>query len=147
MISREHLTPDLLAELRPLVIANHAATGSEAPLDPQWEALAGLDAGDAMAVVVARIEGRAVGYVAHVMHRHQLYGERWATCVAVYLEPAHRGLARGLISEAERLAYEAGAHMVTYGVPTNRPAAFLWHQGYTAVETVMGKRLRAGALR
>ncbi len=143
MIAREPLTPELLAELRPLILANHDATGRPSPLDPDWIGLADLERGDALCLIVARSAGgQAVGYVAHLMINHPLYRERWAQCVAVYLDPAHRALARALVSQAEEMAKGAGAAVVTYSVPrASRAAAFLHAIGYPCMEQVMAKRV------
>ena len=142
MIARERLTPELVRELRPLVIANHQAAEVAAPLDPQWSMLAHLDAGDAMAVVVARVEGAAVGYVAHLANRDQISGEVSAVCLAIYLDPAHRGMARGLLRVAEDLARAAGAAAISYNLPRDSSALpFFALQGYHPLEVVASKRL------
>jgi GNAT superfamily N-acetyltransferase len=139
-LSREPFTPALLAELRPLILANHAATGSSAPLDPQWELLGELSDKHALALIVCRYHDRAVGYCAQVMHQHQLYGERWASCLAIYLEPRHRRHFPALVAMAEDVAREGGAACLTYSVPTSVASAFV-RLGYGVNEVALGKRL------
>lgn len=142
MIAREPLTPALITELKPLLLANRDAVLIDC--SPDWGELSRLDRGDAMAVVVLRVEGHAVGYVAHIANRHHLQSEIWATCVALYVDPKHSGHAWRLIREGERLARLAGAAVVTYNVPVGGKAArFLAAMRYEERELVLARRLDA----
>lgn len=140
-LARESFTPALLAELKPLILANHAATGSDAPLEPSWELFEKYDKGDAMALIVCRFNERAVGYCATVVHHHQLYGERWAICLAIYLEPKHRRRFMDLVDMVEWMATEAGAACVSYNLPWAMNCGAFRHLGYAPSEVVMTKRL------
>lgn len=138
-IARERFTPALLAELRPLILANHAATGSKAPLDPQWDLFAEHDRGEALALVVCRYGDKAVGYAAQAMHEHQFYGERWAICLAIYIDQPFRRYFPDLLHSMEALAEEAGAACVSFNLPPSKAAAFL-RSGYQMTEVVVTKR-------
>lgn len=143
-IQRERLTPDLVKELRPLAIANHAAVRRVGSLDPDWMELHRLDRGDAMAVVVLRVDGLAVGYVAHVATRQHLTGEVWATCLALFVDECFSDLAWRLVRAAEGLARKAGAVVVAYNAPQGGDAArFLQALRYQPAEVVLTKRLDA----
>ncbi len=140
-LAREPFTPTLLAELKPLILANHMATGSDAPLDPDWLAIEHLNRGEALVLVVARFNDRAVGYAAQVMHNHQLYGERWAVCLAIYLEPKHRRHFQALSVTMECLAINGGAAAISYSLPSVRSAQPFVRMGYRMPEVVVTKRL------
>ena len=142
-LQREPLTPALLAELKPLILRNHEATGSKAPLDPNWDLFDQYSKGEAMALVVCRDGERAVGYAAQVCHHHQLYGERWAVCVAIYLEPAYRRHFKALVAMMEWLATEAGAASISYNLPVGMNMIGFSRLGYWAQEIVMSKRLQS----
>ena len=142
-LARESFNPALLAELRPLILANHEATGSDAPLDPNWDTIAHLGDGGAMALVVARHNDRAVGYAAQVMQIHHLYGERWAQCLAIYLLPAYRRHFRALADEMERIARGDGASVVSYNLPVGTNMVGFSRLGYWAREITMTKRLQS----
>ncbi len=141
VLAREPFTPALLAELKPLILANHEATGSDAPLNPDWLAIEHLNRGEAMALMVARYDDRAVGYCAQVMHTHQLYGERWAVCLAIYLVPAHRRSFQWLIDGMEDLARSGGASVLSYNLPSEMNFRAFERMGYDRTEVVMTKRL------
>lgn len=136
-ITRQTLTQALLLELDPLIRANHAAAETGAPLAPDWWQLARMG----LWLWVVRVDGRAVGYCAHVVSRHPFAGEQWATCAAVYLDPAHRGLVRQMVRQIERdLAGQVA--VITYSVPhLSRAGAFFEAMGYPCAELVMQKRL------
>lgn len=138
-ITREPLTLALWAELQPLIHANHAATGSEAPLAVDSWTVQGM----APFLWLVRVDERPVGYCAHAVQAHPLYGEKWATCIALYVDPAHRMLVRSLIARVEAdLAGERVA-CISYGVPhLSRAGAFFEAIGYPCMELVMGKRLQ-----
>jgi hypothetical protein len=140
-LARESFTPTLLAELKPLILANHMATGSDAPLDPDWLAIEHLNRGDALALVVARFNDKPVGYLAQVMQNHTLYGERWAQCLAIYLAPIHRRHFKELADFAESLAIGGGAAVISYNLPSVRSAQPFVRMGYRMPEVVVTKRL------
>lgn len=143
LISREPLAPDLVQELQPLILANHAATGCPEPADPQWPVFYQIAGEGALCLLVVRIDGRAVGYCAHAAIRNHGTGSLHAVCLAIYLDPAHRDLAKGLVREAERCAREAGCGAISFAVPhlSNAGAFFETVMGYECLELVMGKRL------
>lgn len=142
VISREPLTPALVAELRSMMLANRDAVPGYAPLDPNWSELSRLDRGDAMAVVVARVDGLAVGYVAHIASRQHLTGEVWAMCAALFVDPCFGEMAWRMVRHSEDLARLAGAVVVAYNVPPDSPAArFLEAMRYTTAEVVLQRRL------
>jgi len=143
-INVERLNPDLLAELKPLIQANHEATKSGLPLNPDWELFDHLDSGDALVLVVVRHKGKAVGYCAQTCYYHQSCGDRWATCVAIYLAPAYRRHFQALITEMERLAKDAGAKRITYGLPPSANKNAFFRFGYCVSEVTVCKELVLG---
>lgn len=135
------LTPDLVRELKHLIVANHAEVGG-APLDPQWSTLYQMHAHKALRIVVACVDGVAVGYCAHLVTVHPLHGELWATSVAVYLAPTWRRLARDLILAAELHLKESGVGVVAWGVPEGSPGQrMLQRMGYGSPEVTLRKRV------
>lgn len=136
-IHREPLTPDLCRLLRPLMEANHAAAGVDAPLDPDLWLIQGMQP----RVWVVWHEGRPVGYCAHIISRHPLTQEMHATCLAIYIDPAHRPRAFQLIRRAE--ADLAGhVSLIAYNLPHMTEAGvFFERMGYDCRELVMAKRI------
>ena len=142
IIGREYFSPSLLTELRPLIFANHKASESQAPLDPQWDGFLALQDAGALCLIVARVNYVPVGYVAHAALINQSSGEIEAKCLAVYVEPQHRTLALRLVSASEEAAMAAGAKTIVYSVPhLSRAGAFFEAVGYRCAELVMEKRL------
>lgn len=140
-IQREPLTSTIKAELYGLARANHEATGHPGPFSPRWDTFAELEARGALCLLVARVDGVPVGYCVHVAMANHVTGERGSSCLAIYLQPAHCALARGLVREAERLAVEAGCVTISFGVPhLARTGAFFEAIGYECAEVVMQKR-------
>lgn len=141
-VQREPLTSTVKAELYDLARANHAATGHPGPFAPQWETFAELDASGALCLLVARVDGVPVGYCVHAATIGHVTGEMCALCLAVYLDPAHRVLARPMVRAAETLAREAGCTSVTFAVPhMSRAGSFFEAIGYECAELVMRKGL------
>lgn len=140
-IDLESLTPDLVRELRPLIVANHAASGAKEDLDPPWSRLSELDARHAMALLVARVDGFAVGYLAQVMNHSHLNNALAASVVAVYVDPGHRSLAARLLHRAEQVAKDGGAASFSVAVPGGKVAEWLTLMGYERTEVVMRKKL------
>lgn len=142
-IARELITPDLVQELRPLIARNHEATERPGPLAPSWPMFYQLEADGALCLLVARIDGFAVGYCAHAAICNHGTGELHAVCLAIYLEPAHRDLAKALVREAEAAAKAAGCASIQFNVPhlSKAGAFFETVMGYQCMELVMGKRL------
>ena len=140
-ITIEPLTPDLVRELRPLIVANHKESGAVEHLDPNWSMLEKLNKGDAMCLQVARVDGFAVGYLAQAMNHSHVSRDLVATVLAVYLDPGHRWMARRLLAAAEQVARDAGASAFTFAVPGGRIADWLKVCGYERAEVVMRKKL------
>ncbi len=111
-----------------------------APLAPDLWTLVGM--GPLLWVV--RAGGQAVGYCAHLIQPHPLFGERQALCVAIYLQPAHRGVARRLVAEIETALRAEGVAVIAYSVPhQGRAGAFFEAIGYPCEEMVMARRIHA----
>jgi GNAT superfamily N-acetyltransferase len=140
-IAIETLTPDLVRELRPLIVANHKESGAVEDLNPDWSMLEKLSKGFAMCLQVARVDGFAVGYLAQAMNHSHVSRDLVATVLAVYLDPGHRWMARRLLAAAEQAARDAGASAFTFAVPGGRIADWLTVCGYEQVEVVLRKKL------
>lgn len=142
-IQREPLTSTIKAELYDLARANHAAAGHPGSFSPQWDTFAELEARGALCLLVARQDGVPVGYCVHAATHNHATGELQAMCLAIYLDPAHRALARSLVRQSERMAREAGCGAITFAVPhlSNAGAFFETVMGYECAELVMRKRL------
>ncbi len=141
-ITREPLTPSVTAELRPLILANHDATGRDEPFAPEWPLLYDMAGKGSLCLLVARSNGSPVGYCAHAYVNNHGTGQPHAVCVAIYLLPRHRGKAQALVRMAEAEARTAGCTEITFHLPhESRAAPFLEHLGYGRREVVMGRRL------
>lgn len=141
-IAREVLTPDLARELRPLIAANHAATGKAGRPDPAWPAIYQVAGNGDLCLLVARVDGRPVGYCAHAAVINHGTSQLNAVCLAIYLDPAHRMLTRALVRQAEEAAKDAGCHAITFSVPhMSRSGSFFEAIGYDCLELVMARQL------
>lgn len=137
-IHQEPLTPDLCRLLRPLMEANHAAAGVDAPLDPDLWLIQGMQP----RVWVVWHEGRPVGYCAHIISPHPLTKEMHATCLAIYVDPAHIWKASWLLHRIER-DLGADVAVLAYNVPhLSRAGSFFESKGYDCRELVMAKRIK-----
>ena len=142
MIQRESLASLHNSTFFDLARANHKATGHPGPFAPQWDTFAQLEGDGALCLLVARHDGRPVGYCVHAAMTNHVTGELVAYCLAIYLDPAHRTLARALVREAERMAKLAGCVTITFSVPhMARTGAFFEAVGYDCAEIVMRKTL------
>lgn len=123
--------------------ANHEATEHPGEYVPQWSILEQLEQSGALCVLVAVADGVAVGYCIHAAMRSHVTGELHATCLAIYLEPAYRGMAKALVREAERHAKEAGCAAILFSVPHLSTAGAFFETvcGYECRELVMEKRI------
>lgn len=140
MIRREPLTSQLAAELAPLMAENHAAADTGAPLAPDLWLLQAMQP----LLWIVRVDGRAVGYCAHFVQPHPFFGERWASCAAIYLRPEHRGMTRRLVAQIEAELQRDGVRLVSYSVPhLSRAGSFFEAIGYDCRELVMAKRIDA----
>ena len=142
-ISRELLTPVLAYELLPLIAANQAATGRDESARLQWSVFYELEAGGALCLLIARVDGVAVGYCAHAAIVSHSTGNLAAVCLGIYLDPAHRAMAKALVREAEAHASAAGCQTIEFAVPhlSNAGAFFETVMGYGCRELVMAKGL------
>lgn len=148
MIAREPFTPALLAELRPLIEENHAATGM-APerLAPRWEVYDQMQAAGLLRVYVARRHTGAVawGYAAFVVQPSPNYAEVWAAAVAIVATREARRCYAGvaLLETSERLLRAEGVQVIAHSVPTGQPAMgqTLLGLGYERAEVVWRKRV------
>lgn len=148
MISRETFTPALLAELRPLIEANHAATGMEpGRLDPRWGVYDAMQAAGMLRLYVARRNAGAVawGYAAFVVQPSANYAEVWAVAVAIVATLEARRCYAGvtLLETSERMLRAEGVQVITHSVPTGQGAfgQTLFGLGYERAEVVWRKRV------
>ena len=142
-IQQEPLTAELWHELRPLMLANHEAASIDAPFNGDFLLIQTLNPN----IWVVRVDGEPFGYCAHVVGSHPFTGEPWAVCLAIYLDPAHRGMAKRLITQIEQdLAGEVA--VINYSVPhlSNAGAFFETVMGYGCMELVMCKRLSQSSM-
>lgn len=148
MIIREPFTPALLAELRPLIEANHAATGlAPERLAPRWEVYDAMERAGLLRVFVARRHAGAVawGYAAFVVQPSTNYAEVWAAAVAIVATREARRCYAGitLLETSERLLRAEGVQVITHSVPTGQPGfgQTLLGMGYERAEVVWRKRV------
>ncbi len=135
LIERTALTEALISELRHLMHENHLAAHPGIPFQPRWDILLCMP----ISVWVVRVAGVAVGYCAHIIALQPFTGQRVATCAAICLQPAHRGLAVPLVHQIERDLAGQVAN-VSYSVPIeSRAAGMLLVHGYECQERVLVK--------
>ncbi|MBA3578923.1 MAG: GNAT family N-acetyltransferase [Gemmatimonadaceae bacterium] len=94
-------------------------------------------------VLVSEHKGQLVGMMAVVLFIHPLTGERTASEMAWWMDPAHRGGrdAIRMLSEAEQWAMGQGAVMFHMIAPDERTAEFYERLDYRKIETSYGRRL------
>lgn len=138
-IHREPVTPEFFRLLHPLMEANHAAAGVDAPLNLDLWLIQGMQP----RVWVVWHEGRPVGYCAHIVAPHLFTGELTATCAAIYVRPNHRAKVRKMLDHIEADLRAADVAVINYSVPhLSKAGAFLEKfMGYRCAELVMCKRL------
>lgn len=138
-IARVPVTSQLWEQLGHLLKANHDATETDSPLNLDRWAIQGMHP----QVWVVRVKDEPLGYCSHVVGPHPVYGEKWATCLAIYLHPKFRFLAADLVRVVEGDLKADGVQVIAYGVPHHsRAASFLERMEYDCREVVMAKRLQ-----
>ena len=94
---------DVLPWLQALSVAHHEETSpTDTPLSIDWSLLTDMDVNGGLLCLVACTD-QIVGYSLHILSSHPLYGELWATPIALYVKPSarHLGFGRQLIERAE----------------------------------------------
>lgn len=116
-IAREPLTPELWDEAWPLIQAHYHALGawSGAPLEPDVERYAQMQAAGILHVFTARWHDRLVGYLAYMVHRGLHYSTlTFASEDVVWIDPKARAstIARDLYAHAEDDLRDLGVHRI-----------------------------------
>lgn len=138
----------LLGEARDMVVEHHreAAPHAMSSYAPDCEGLCDLEAANALFLLLARDEGRIVGYVAHIVAPHPHHaGLVCAHNTAHYLAPGYR---RGfqairLMKAAEAELRAMGVGYISYATPAgplDRGPVFRF-LGFEPVETIYAKAL------
>lgn len=92
-------------------------------------------------VLVAEDGGRVVGMLALTAYAHPMSGERIATEVCWWVEPAQRGSGVRLFHAAEAWAREHGAAVFQMIAPSRQVARFYERMGLHAIETTYQVRV------
>lgn len=98
--------------------------------------------GDGTIVLVAEApDGALVGMIGALVSEHPYSGERVASELFWWVEPAHRGHGRDLMKAAEAWARDQGAARFQMVAPNARVGRLYERFGYTAVETLYQRSL------
>lgn len=146
-LAREILTPGLLAECRPMLLAGfkefeHLA--DELPADPDEEAYERLEAAGILRVYTARADGEIVGYAAFLVARS--LRRRYMTIATqdlIHAKPEHRRYVTvALLRHAERELAAEGVQMLYHPCPIGPLGRLLELMGYSSTAQTLVKRLR-----
>ncbi len=145
VFARESLTPELVAEVTPLLMAHYTevANYQDIPLRPRWEQYFTLQELGALLVYTSRQAGRLIGYNAFLKDRHLHYGTSMqAANDVIFIDPRQRGFGRKFIAWCVEQLRAAGAQVNSYHVKLSLDwGHILAEQGFEPVETVWVKRL------
>jgi GNAT superfamily N-acetyltransferase len=92
-------------------------------------------------VYLAEHDGAIVGMLALMAYAHPMSGERIATEVCWWVEPAQRGLGLRLFRAAEVWAVAHGATVFQMIAPSRPVAQFYERVGFKAIETTYQRRV------
>lgn len=92
-------------------------------------------------LLVAEEAGVAVGMIGCLVFTHPLSGERFASELAWWMEPDHRGAGVRLLRAAERKASDLGVTKIQMIAPDARVAGFYLSRGYEYVEATYQRTL------
>lgn len=145
IFAREDLTPELIAEITPLLMAHYAEVSGDLdiPLDPRWDLYFGMQDGGKLLIYTSRILGRLVGYNAFFKDQHMHY----VTLVhsandVIFIDKAERGFGRQFIRWCVDQVRDSGARMMSFHVKLSHDwSHILAEMGFTAREVVWVKRL------
>jgi len=137
---------DVQPWLQAMAAAHHAETSHPGtPLAISWDLLADMDVSGSLLTMVAMDADVVVGYSLHILSPHPLYGEVWATPIALYVRPEfrHLGYGRKLVEQAERECQRRGVSVVCQVAPAGAApfTCMLSGLGYWRTETLWSKRL------
>lgn len=93
------------------------------------------------AIYLAEKAGLVVGMLALTAYAHPMSGERIATEVCWWVEPAHRGVGVRLFDAAQTWAREQGAVVFQMIAPSPEVARFYERMGLHFIETTYQQRL------
>ena len=94
-------------------------------------------------VIVAERNGVVNGGICGYVFLHHMSGERVASELGWWVDPATRGSGVRLLREFEAWADELGVQCIQLVAPDDRVGAFYARRGYGAVETLYQKRITA----
>jgi hypothetical protein len=147
-IGVEEFTWDLFNEAMPLLEAHWeeiAVNKEYIKLKPNYELYFLMQENKNLNCLVARNEGRLVGYLVTLLHVHPHYTDHtFAQNDLFYISPKHRKgmLAIKLIKEQEKQMIRLGVSSITYSVnPKKDFSKLLERSGHTLFETVYRKDL------
>lgn len=145
VFARERLTPELVAEVTPLLQAHwrEVATDQDIPLSPRWDLYDAFQEADRIRVYTARIGGRLVGYNAFLLDRHLHYSTSLlATNDVIFIDRTERGFGRRFIAWCADQLRAEGAQVNAYHVKLSHDwSHVLAEQGFEPRETIWVKRL------
>jgi L-amino acid N-acyltransferase YncA len=143
-IAIEHYSEQICAELLPLLKKNWAASASykaDIKLDPDFAKYKKMDELGMMHPVIARVDGRIVGYaIWFTVSSFNYAGITVAHGSAWYMEEGYRGYGLTLLHYGERLLREKGIRRFYWFVsPGSDLQRLLATQGYESDELIMEK--------
>lgn len=117
------------------------------PVEPNWEAFKDIESKNSLFVMVARDEGKLVGYAVFILHYLMHYKSCFAAsndAIFVAKEYRKKGLlGLRLIKTCEKELKKAGVHRIFWHVkPTNDWTPILKRMGYSVEDTIMGKYIK-----
>jgi GNAT superfamily N-acetyltransferase len=117
------------------------------PVEPDWNAFKEIEAKNSLFVMVARDDGKLVGYAFFILHYLLHYKSCYAAsndAIFVAKEYRKKGLlGLRLIKQCEKELKKLGAHRIFWHVkPTNDWTPILKRMGYSVEDVIMGKYIK-----
>ncbi|HEV3028780.1 MAG TPA: GNAT family N-acetyltransferase [Planctomycetota bacterium] len=145
VFAREPLTPELVAEVVPLLISHYEEVSSDKDikLDPRWDRYFDMQESGALVVYTSRLGGRLIGYNAFLVDLHLHYATMLlGSNDVIFIDPVERGFGRQLIQWCMEQLRELGCQLNAYHVKLSHDwSHILAEMGFEAREVIWVKRL------
>ena len=131
-------------EMEPLIAKDWDEVGQDhIPLDVDWEAYFDLEESGVLQLFTARKEGLLVGYfLTMTVKSLQSRNHFFVTNDAIYVDPEHRGVGKGLFQFVENCLKEDGHTNLIVTTTEKFPIdSMMYKMGYKRIETRFEKVL------
>ena len=145
LFAREQLTPELVAEITPLLVRHYdeVAVDKDIPLSPRWDVYFGMQEKGNLYIYTSRLAGRLIGYNAFINDKHLHYSTAESSGNdVIFIDPTERGFGRQFIRWTIERLRAAGVQLNSYHVKLSHDwGHILREMGFEPREVVWVKRL------